>query len=380
MGFEQTDGPELKLKKLEAGLRHAVETSQEEPALYARLLSISKPKSDPSLDVTPQRQKDLTISALCRRLQSLAAKRPVIIVLADAHWIDSSTLELVDKLIPLIKTARVLFAIEFRPEFSPRWLDEPHVTLLHLDRLGRDQSLAIISEVTEHKNLPSELEEQIISKADGVPLFIEELTKSAQQLGSLHVVGDDNVATGPLDSLSFPASLRELLTARLDRLGPAKEVAQIGAVIGREFSYALLAPVAAEHASSLEASLADLAASEIISRSDGYPDARYAFKHALVRDAAYATLSRDKRKELHSRIARVLESKFPSTIETQPELLAYHLENAGLIASAIEYLRKAAQRAIEQSANNEAIKHLTHALQLLRSTDQTVLPKSAQLS
>ena len=136
MGFEQTDGPELKLKKLEAGLRHAVETSQEELALYARLLSISKPKSDPSFDVTPQRQKDLTINALCRRLQSLAAKRPLIIVLADAHWIDSSTLELVDKLIPLIKTARVLFAIEFRLEFSPRWLNEPDVTLLHLDRLG----------------------------------------------------------------------------------------------------------------------------------------------------------------------------------------------------------------------------------------------------
>ena len=203
MGFEQTDGPELKLKKLEAGLRHAVETSQEELALYARLLSISKPKSDPSFDVTPQRQKDLTISALCRRLQSLAAKRPLIIVLADAHWINSSTLELVDKLIPLIKTARVLFAIEFRPEFSPRWLDEPHVTLLHLDRLGRDQSLAIISEVTEHKNLPSELEEQIISKADGVPLFIEELTKSVQELELLRVVGNDYVATGPLDSLSL---------------------------------------------------------------------------------------------------------------------------------------------------------------------------------
>ena len=380
MGFEQTDGPELKLKKLEAGLRHAVETSQEELALYARLLSISKPKSDPSFDVTPQRQKDLTISALCRRLQSLAAKRPLIIVLADAHWINSSTLELVDKLIPLIKTARVLFAIEFRPEFSPRWLDEPHVTLLHLDRLGRDQSLAIISEVTEHKNLPSELEEQIISKADGVPLFIEELTKSVQELELLRVVGNDYVATGPLDSLSLPASLRESLTARLDRLGPAKEVAQIGAVIGREFSYALLATVAAEHASSLEASLADLVASEIISRSDGYSDVRYVFKHVLVRDAAYATLSRDKRKELHSRIAVALESKFPSMVETQPELLAYHLENAGLMASAIDYLRKAGQRAIEQSANNEAIKHLTHALQLLRSTDQTVLPKSAQLS
>jgi DNA-binding response OmpR family regulator/class 3 adenylate cyclase len=182
MGFEQTDGPELKLKKLEAGLRHAAETSQEEIALYARLLSIAKPKSDAFLELTPQRQKGLTIAAICRRLQNLAAIRALIIVLADAHWIDSSTLELVDDLIPLIKTARALFVIEFRPEFSPRWLDEPHVTLLRLDRLGRDQSLAIISEVTEHKNLPSELEEHIISRADGVPLFIEELTKTAQEL------------------------------------------------------------------------------------------------------------------------------------------------------------------------------------------------------
>ena len=191
-------------------------------------------------------------------------------------------------------------------------------------------------------------------------------------------VGDEYVATGPLNSLAVPTSLVDSLTARLDRLGAAKEVAQIGAVIGRKFSHALLAAVASQSANSLQAALAQLAASELISISGELPDAIYSFKHALVQDAAYATLSRVKRQRLHSRIADVLESNFPSTRETQPELLAYHLTQAGFAARAVDYLRKAGQRSIEHSANAEAIGHLTRALELLHSSHDSLERKRAQ--
>ena len=378
MGFEQTDTPDLKFEKLKTALSKATKTTPEDIFLFARLISVATAKHQPSTDLTPQRQKDLTIAAFGRSLQSLADKQPLIIVLADAHWIDASTLELVEQIISLIKRARVLFLIKFRPEFIPQWQDDPNVTMLRLDRMGREQSLAIISEVTGNKNLPPELQEQIINKADGIPLFIEELTKAVQESGLVHVVGDAYVATGPLNSLAVPTSLLDSLTARLDRLGPAKEIAQIGAAIGREFSHALLAAVAAESANSLEASLARLAASELITISGELPDETYSFKHALVRDAAYATLPRAKRQRLHGRIADALEKSFPSTAETQPELLAHHLAQAGFAARAVDYLRKAGQRAIEHSANAEAIGHLTRALELLQSAHDSLQRKRAR--
>ena len=367
MGFEQADTPALKFEKLEAALSQAVEPTQEDVLLYAALLSITTPEREPSLDLTPQRQKDLTIAALSRHLLSLADKQPLIVVLADAHWVDSSTLELVNRIIPLIKTARVLFLIKFRPEFMPQWLSEPHVTMLRLDRMGREQCHAIISEVIGDNALPREAEEQIIDRADGVPLFVEELTKSVLESQLVQDVGDRHIAVGGVPPLAVPASLLDSLTARLDRLGPAKEIAQIGAVIGREFSHPLLAAAAPESANSLQASLAQLVASGVIFVSGEAPDATYTFKHALVRDAAYATLSRGKRQRLHTRIADALENGFALTVETQPELLAHHLAEAGFTERAIDYLRRAGQRSIERSANAEAIGHLTRALELLQS-------------
>ena len=323
MAFEQADTPKLKFEKLEAVLSQVVEVTQEDVLLYAALLSITAPEREPSLDLTPQRQKDLTIAALSRHLLSLADKQPLIVVLADAHWLDSSTLELVNRIIPLIKTARVFFLIKFRPEFMPQWLSEPHVTMLRLDRMGREQCHAIISEVTGNNALPREAEEQIIDRADGVPLFVEELTKSVLESQLVQDVGDQHIAVGGVPSLAVPASLVDLLTARLDRLGPAKEIAQIGAVIGREFSHPLLTAAAPELANSLQASLAQLVASGVIFESGEAPNATYTFKHALVRDAAYATLSRGKRQRLHKRITEALEDGFPLTVETQPELLAH---------------------------------------------------------
>ena len=380
MGFEQTDTPELELEKLEAALSQAVEPTQEDICLYAQLLSIPTLEPKPSMKLTPQRRKDLTIAALSRHLQCLADKQPLIIVLADAHWIDSSTLELVNNIIPLIKTTRVLFLIKFRPEFIPQWAHEPHVTMVHLERMARQDSLALISEVTGDTKLPAVLQEQIINRADGVPLFIEELTKTVLESELVQNVGDRYVAVGLPDSLAIPVSLLDSLTARLDRLGAAKEVAQIGAVIGREFSHTLLAAVASQSASSLQAALEQLATSELISISGEPPDATYAFKHALVRDAAYATLSRAKRQRFHIRIADALERGFPSTTETQPELVAHHLAQAGFNARAVDHLRTAGQRAIERSANAEAIGHLTRALELLQSSHDSPQSKRAQFS
>src|SRR5262249_4407950 len=254
MGFEQADTPELKFDKLKAALSHTFEPTTENVLLYAALLSIT-PQREQSLGLTPKRQKDLTIATLIRHILSYADKQPLVIVLADAHWTDSSTLELVNRIIPLIKKARVLFLIKFRPDFKPRWLGEPHVTMLPLDRIGHDHSRAIISEVIGDKALPRELEEEIICKADGIPLFIEELTKSVMQSGLVQDVGNRYVIPGPLPT-AVPASLLDSLTARLDRLGQAKEIAQIGAVIGREFSQSLLAAVAQDPSNSLKSALA----------------------------------------------------------------------------------------------------------------------------
>ena len=235
VGFEQMDPPEAKLQKLEDALSQAVTVTQEDVDLYAALLSVAPSALESSLSLTPRRQKDLTIAALSRHLLEMADKGPLIVTLADTHWIDSSSLELVNGIIPLIKAAPILLLISFRPQFSPQWLGEPHVTLLRLERLRREESLAIVSGVTEDKKLPRQVEEQIIEKADGVPLFIEELTKAVLE-SELVNAGDGNIAVGSLHPLAIPATLLDSLTARL--------LAQIAAVIGREFSLPLLTAVA----------------------------------------------------------------------------------------------------------------------------------------
>jgi DNA-binding response OmpR family regulator/class 3 adenylate cyclase/predicted ATPase len=367
LGLEPMDAPEIKLKKLEAALSPTLGATQDDISLYAALLSIATPAREPSSTATPQRIRDLTIAALTRYFLNLANKRPLVIVLADAHWIDSSTLELINRTISLIKTTPVFLMIEFRPEFIPQ-VGEPHVTTLQLGPLGREQSRTIISEVTGGKELPPEVEERIIDKTDGVPLFVEELTKTVLESELLEDIGEQYVAAGPLPALAVPSTLLDSLTARLDRLGSAKEVAQIGAVIGREFSCQLLAAVVPLSADSLKAALTRIVASELILVSADPPNETYTFKHAIVQDAAYAMLSRQKRRQLHSRIADTLENSFPYVIEAQPELLAHHLAQAGSIERAIDYLRKAGRRSIERSANAEAIGHVTSAIELLQSS------------
>jgi DNA-binding response OmpR family regulator/class 3 adenylate cyclase len=375
--FKREDPRDVKLRKLETVLSQAGAATLADIPLFATLLSI--PTDYPSPTVTPQRQRDLTIAALLRQVLGLALTRPVVIKIADAHWIDSSTLELLGRCIASIKTARVFVLCSFRPELFPHWLDQSHVTMLRLDRLSREQTGYIISEVTGGKQLPCELEQQIIAKADGVPLFAEELTRAVLESGQLREAGDRYVTTGLLASLVIPTTLLGSLTARLDRLGSSKEVAQIGAAIGREFSYRLLAAVAPASGPLLQSAIDQIAACGLISVRGEPPDAAYIFKHALVQDAAYATMPRSKRQQLHSRVADALMAGFPETAETQPELMAYHLAQAGLSEKAIEYVRKAGQRAIEHSANAESIGHLTRALELLRSLSETPESKRAAL-
>jgi class 3 adenylate cyclase/DNA-binding response OmpR family regulator/predicted ATPase len=378
--FKREDTPDVRLKKLETMLSQAGAATRADIALFATLLSIPAEGIYSSPNLTPQRQRDLTIAALVRQLVGLALMRPVVVKLADAHWIDSSTLELLSRSITAIKTARIFVLCSFRPEFfSHSWLDESHVTMLRLDRLSREQIGAIIHDIAGGKELPSGLHEQIQSKAEGVPLFAEELTRTVLESGQLQDAGDRYVTVGSLPSIVIPTTLLGSLTARLDRLGASKEIAQIGAAIGREFSYRLVAAVAPPNSLWLETALAHIAACELIFVRGDPPNSTYNFKHALVQDATYATLVRSKRQQLHSRIADALLEEFRETAEMEPELIAHHLEQAGLTEKATEYLRKAGQRAIEYSANAEAIRHLTRALELLQSIPDNVERKRATL-
>jgi predicted ATPase len=288
-------------------------------------------------------------------------------VIEDAHWIDPSTLEGTNRLIEAVKTAPVLLLITFRPEFFPPWLDQPHVTMIQLDRLGRDKATAMVRDVAGGKELPTEVLEPIISKTDGVPLFIEELTKMVLESGLLRDAGDRYITVGPLPRLAIPTTLHDSLMARLDRLSTIKEIAQIGAAIGREFTYRLLAAVAPISDVALQSALEQLTRTGLIFGRGEPPDSTYIFKHALLQEAAYASLLRARRQHLHRRIADALEHQFAELAETQPQLMAHHLAEAGLTERAINYLQKAGQRANESSANAEAIGHLKLALELLQS-------------
>jgi class 3 adenylate cyclase/predicted ATPase len=369
-GFEAGDTPDVKLEKLEAVLALGGQPTLADIGLYAALLSIPTSGGHPQPDLTPQRQKDLTIDALIRQLLALSKTRPVLFVLEDVHWIDPTTLELINRTVRSIKTAPVLFLLTFRPDFVPPWLDQPQVTMLRIEKLNRDQAGSMILDVTGGKQIPDEVYDQLISKTDGVPLFLEELTKAVLESGLLRDTGDRYVIDSPLPPFAIPTTLHDSLMARLDRFAPIKEIAQIGAVLGREFSYRLIAAVARTSTAFLQAALAQLAAAELIFERGEQPDSTYIFKHALVQDAAYESLLRSKRQQLHNRVASVLKEQFAETIEQQPELMAHHLLQAGLIESAIEYLQKAGQRAIQRSANTEAIGHLKHALELLHSLSQ----------
>jgi class 3 adenylate cyclase/predicted ATPase len=365
--LDRDDSAAIRLEKLETLLSRVGQSTLADAPLFAALLSIPSVGRYPPLDLTPQRQKDLTIDALIRQALAYTSKRPVLFLLEDAHWADPTTLELLNRTIEAIRSSPFFTLITFRPDFFSPWLDRSHVTMLRLERLSRDEVGAMLADLTAGKRLPTEVSEIILNKTDGVPLFVEEMTKAILETGVLEDVGGRYVLQGPIAVPSIPVTLHDSLVARLDRLAPIKEVAQIGAAIGREFPYRLLAALAPMSGTSLDSALAQLTAADLIYGRGQPPDSVYVFKHALVQDAAYSGLLRSKRQQLHSNIADALRAQFPQVVETQPELMAHHLKEGGLPKQAIDFFRKAGQRAIERSAFAEAIGHLTRALELLGS-------------
>jgi len=369
-GFERDDLAEARLAKLEALLARGTDRLDQAMPLIAALLGVPTGKRYPLPEMTPQRHKQRTLEVLVEQLEALAGEEPVLLTYEDAHWIDPTTQELLGLMIERIQRLPILLLITYRPEFVPPWQAQPHVSALALTRLGRREGAALVERVVGDKALPHEIAAQIVAKTDGVPLFVEELTKTVLESGMLWDAGDHYELLGPLPPLAIPATLHDSLLARLDRLAPVKEIAQIGAALGREFSHALLAAVDDRPEAQLQAALDQLMASELVFRRGIPPDATYSFKHALVQDAAYGTLLKSRRQQLHARIGRVLEEQFPETAETQPELLAHHCTEAGQIERAVDYWHQAGRQAIARSAMAEAVAQLSKGLQLLRGMSE----------
>jgi len=359
------DPPIRRLDKLEAIVAVREPKRQSAIPLLAALLAIPTGDRYPPITLTPMQQRRQTLAALLDQLEALAQRQPVLLVFEDAHWADPTSIELLDLLVERIRRLPILTLITFRPEFEPSWAGLADVGALTLQRLRRREIQLIVGGVAHGQTLPSEVMEQIVSKADGVPLFVEELTKAILESGLLTKDQSSCQLSGSATPLAVPLTLQDSLMARLDRLGPAKEIAQIGAAIGREFSYDLLHAVARIDDTALRDALNRLEAAELVSGRGKPPKAAYLFKHALVQDAAYGTLLREKRRQLHSRIAKALEEHFPGTVETQPELIAHHFAQADLGEKAVGYWLKAGGTAVSRSANLEAITHVRNGLQLL---------------
>lgn len=364
-GFRRDDTDEQRLDRLEAVLARATNDLGDDARLVADLLSVPTGGRYACLDLTPQKRKEKTLRVLLAQLEGLAAQQPVLVVFEDVHWTDPTSLELLDLIVDRVSTIRVLLIITYRPEFAPPWIGRPQVTLLTLNRLLPAQRAEMIAAVTGGKALPLEIADQIIDRADGVPLFIEELTKSVVESGHLMEANDRYALTGPAAPVSLPLTLQGSLLARLDRLPETREVAQIGAALGRSFSHELMSAVAQMPRQHVDDALARLVHAELIFRRGSPPDAAYTFKHALVQDVAYGTLSRSQRQLLHARITKTMEDQFPDTVATEPALLAHHCAEAGSIGKAISYRRKAGQLAIARSAMTEAEVQLRKGLGLL---------------
>jgi class 3 adenylate cyclase/predicted ATPase len=365
--FGRDEAPAVKLQKIAAVLERYSLAQPETVTLWATLLSVPLADRYPPLHLTPQRQKQQTLDAIVVLLRALAAEQPVLLIVEDLHWIDPSTLEWLTLLIDQGPTIRLLLLLTCRPEFPAPWGFRAHLTPLTLTRLPQPQVAQMSVHVAGGKALPPEVVEQIVAKTDGVPLFVEELTKTVLESGLLREREERYELTGPLPPLAIPATLHDSLMARLDRLAMVKDVAQLGATIGRTFGYELLQAVSRLDTAPLQQSLRQLVDAELVYQQGVPPQATYLFKHALIQDAAYQSLLRSTRQQYHQRIAQVLAERFPETTETQPELLAHHYTEAGLSAPAVAYWERAGQRAIERSANAEAITHLTKGLAILKS-------------
>jgi predicted ATPase len=375
--WHQDDTPEEKRAKLEQQLRQYRLPVAETVPLFAPFLSLTLPEERyPPFNLSPQRQRQKTLESIVAILLELAEQQPVLFILEDLHWVDPTTLEFLALLIDHTPTASLYTLLTCRPEFQPSWSHRSYLTEVTVNRLSREQIAWMAVQIAGGKTFPDVVLQQIIEKTDGVPLFVEELTKAILESGHLREVDGHFVLTGPLPSFAIPATLQDSLMARLDRLLAAKVFAQLGATIGRQFSYALLQAVSQVDEGTLQKELSRLVEAELLYQRGLPPQATYLFKHAFVVDAAYHSLLKSTRQQYHQRIARTLENQFPETAATQPELLAHHYTEAGLPEQAVPYWHKAAQRAIDRSAQVEAIRHLTTGLTLLQTQPET--PERAQ--
>jgi class 3 adenylate cyclase/tetratricopeptide (TPR) repeat protein len=376
--FERDDSPREKLDKLEGFLvQYGLELEEMVP-LFSALLSIPLGERYTPLNQTPEQQKRETLHALLNLLLERSARQPVLLVVEDLHWVDPSTLELLTLIIDQDPTAPILTVLTFRPDFTPPWGARSHLTPVSLNPLSNSQANEVVKGIADGKALPEEVLEHVVAKTDGIPLFIEELTKMVIESGLLREEADRYELRGPLPPLAIPATLNDSLMARLDRLGAAKEVAQLSATLalGREISYELLQAVSPLSDVALQNALAQLVEAELLYQRGVPPQSTYHFKHALIQDTAYQSLLISTRQRYHQGIARVLSKQFPETTETKPELFAHHYTQAGLNAQAIPYWQRAGQHAVERSANVEAIRYLTKALELLKTLPET--PDMAQ--
>jgi class 3 adenylate cyclase/predicted ATPase len=363
-GFKADDTSEQRLDRLEAVLAIGASRVQTVAPLFAALLSIPFGERYPPLALNPTQQRRRTLAALLDQFEGLAHQKPILLLLEDAHWADATSLELLDLTVERARQLPVLALFTFRPEFEPPWFGLPNVGTLTLGRLDRHDVESMVARVTGGRVMPAEVMKQIVAKTDGNPLFVEELTKAVLEAGILIEDADGYRLDGPLPPLAIPATLQDSLMARLDRLAPVREIAQIGAAIGREFSYSLLRVLVGRDETALKHALAQLEHAELIFRRGEPPEAVYSFKHALVQEVAYENLLKSRRQVLHLRIAETLRDRFPTMAEIQPEVVAHHFTQAGLSEAAIEWWGKAGDRALDRSANNEAIAHLEKAISL----------------
>jgi class 3 adenylate cyclase/predicted ATPase len=368
-GLAHDDKPQLKLDKLDAVLAQT-STSPEDAALLAEMLSLPNDGRYPALDLSPEPRRRRTLEALNAQIEALARSKPVLMILEDAHWVDPTSLEAFSRAVDRIKVLSALLLVTFRPEFNAPWVGQSHVMSMTLSRLGEREAGAIITSLVGKRELRADVMADIVERTDGIPLFVEEMTKAVLEAES-EGAARRTVAMAPSRSVAVPSSLQASLMARLDRLGAAKEAAQIGAAIGREFSHALLVSVALKSEAELGSSLDRLIQAGLLFRQGAPPQAIYLFKHSLVRDAAYGTLLREPRRALHARIAESLERQFSPIAESQPEILARHCTEAGLIEKAAALWGKAGRLSLDRSALTEAAAQLARALEQIATLPDT---------
>nr|MBS0021423.1 AAA family ATPase [Gammaproteobacteria bacterium] len=368
--IQRNEQASTKLDKLESLLGPLITDIDKVMPLFAALLSIPTEGRYAPITMTPEQLKGKTLEALIKQMKSLSKQCPVLILFEDTHWSDPTSLELLGLIVEEAQSHRVLVLITFRPDFIPTWTGYTHITALTLNRFSRSRVIAMMEKVAAGKSLPNEVRDQIIERTDGVPLFVEELTKTVLESGLVEDRGDHYTLTRPLPPFAIPSTLQDSLMARLDRLESAKETAQIAALLGREFSYELLSKVSPLSANALVEALTQLSGAGLVFAKGTPPSASYTFKHAMVQDVAYESLLKSKRRQLHASVAAALDEE-----NAEPEILAHHYSEAGLYESALTYWLKAGQRALERSANLETVTHLRKGLGLLRT-----LPESSENS